>query len=418
MWSEEGGLAPRETCTVPVGEKSSLAHTALVKRTRKGSFVCVVLYSLSLYYPKMIKRIKELSQYQRIQNWYKKYERLLLPGVLVFGFVGDAIAVRAIDLDVIRYILLVHLVNLGLGIVIRSLPKEKVQGRVMRYIRLFAPLAMLYSFGALFSIFIVIYSFNGSIIASWPFLLPLLILFLGTELFKKQYEQILVQTGAFFFALMSYFILFVPYLLREISTKVFVLSSSIGLAIMLIYILATSSFVPNIKEKKDSLLKIVIGIFVLINTLYFINAIPPFPLSLREIGVFHNVERSSQGEYLVLAENKPWYSFLLPFDTVHTRGEQGVLYVYSSIFAPTRLSTDVVHNWKKLQGNKWVSMNKVSYQLVGGREGGYRGYSYKTNVSPGWWRVVVETRTGKIIGALTFRVVYSDGSPELHIKEY
>jgi hypothetical protein len=42
---------------------------------------------------------------------------------------------------------------------------------------------------------------------------------------------------------------------------------------------------------------------------------------------------------------------------------------------------------------------------VGGRDGGFRGYSFKKNIQPGTWRVDVETAEGLLLGRIGFEVV-------------
>ena len=43
--------------------------------------------------------------------------------------------------------------------------------------------------------------------------------------------------------------------------------------------------------------------------------------------------------------------------------------------------------------------------IEGGRDGGYRGYSIKTNLPDGEWRCVVETEKGLVVGEVYFSVV-------------
>ncbi|MDZ7726485.1 MAG: DUF2914 domain-containing protein [Candidatus Campbellbacteria bacterium] len=356
----------------------------------------------------MLKRIKEWSQFRQVRDWYKKYERYLLPGALLFGFIGDTIAVRTLNIEVVQIILLVHLVLIGIGIIVVNLPKDAMQGKMLRYIRLFIPLVILYSYGALFSIFIVLYSHSGAITTSWPFLLPLIFLFVGTELFKKQYMWLTVQVSAYFFAIMSYLVLFVPYMLRDISTLVFLLSGVLSVIAILVYLWIASRLAPRIGNRKDLLLGSVTVVFLAVNFLYFANLIPPFPLSLRDAGVYHNVERNNSGEYKALAEVDRWYEWFLLYDTIHIAEENSRLYLFSSIFAPTNLNAEVVHNWKRWSDGGWVSVSSVSFPVYGGRDQGYRGYTYKSNVSAGWWRVTVETESGRVIGSKLFRVVDTD----------
>jgi hypothetical protein len=51
-----------------------------------------------------------------------------------------------------------------------------------------------------------------------------------------------------------------------------------------------------------------------------------------------------------------------------------------------------------------VRKARIAFEIHGGREGGYRGFSVKHAVTPGPWRVEVETDEGRIIGRIDFNV--------------
>jgi hypothetical protein len=46
----------------------------------------------------------------------------------------------------------------------------------------------------------------------------------------------------------------------------------------------------------------------------------------------------------------------------------------------------------------------LSFNITGGREAGYRGYSSKSSVNFGKWRVITKTETGQSLGRTSFRV--------------
>ena len=149
------------------------------------------------------------------------------------------------------------------------------------------------------------------------------------------------------------------------------------------------------------------------NALYFLNVIPPIPLSLREAGVYHDLERTSNG-YTVLAEGESVLQKLVPGQTIHTQAGSPV-YVYSAIFAPADLNTTIVHHWQYYDeaDRKWISKDELSFFISGGSDTGYRGYSVKSSVSEGRWRVDVETKRGQVLGRIPIRIKYVEDLPAL-----
>jgi len=85
---------------------------------------------------------------------------------------------------------------------------------------------------------------------------------------------------------------------------------------------------------------------------------------------------------------------------LHAQG----LYAYTAIHAPRGLSEQVWHRW--LHEGKEV--DRIALDIVGGREEGYRAWSYKRGfpLDPrGDWQVEVVTDGGQLIGRFEFSVV-------------
>ncbi|MFM2357617.1 MAG: hypothetical protein RJA61_354 [Candidatus Parcubacteria bacterium] len=94
------------------------------------------------------------------------------------------------------------------------------------------------------------------------------------------------------------------------------------------------------------------------------------------------------------------------------------MYVFSAVFAPTRLNTNIVHKWQYFDYtiNRWATASTIEFPIVGGEDGGYRGYSTKSSLTEGDWRVNIETRQGQVIGRVKFRVIYSENKPVIETK--
>ena len=195
---------------------------------------------------------------------------------------------------------------------------------------------------------------------------------------------------------------------------IFIISGYLSLIITVGFLWILSRIVPNRFKNKTTLLLGSIGIlFTLMNVLYFTNIIPPIPLSLREVGAYHSVTPRNSG-YIVLREQTGTFDFLLPYQTIHLVPGESVS-AYSAVFAPTNFDTSVIHDWQRYNPNtnKWESLSKITLPIVGGSDNGYRGYSIKTNMQAGSWRVVIETLRGQAVGATQFNLEYVDREPIL-----
>ena len=63
--------------------------------------------------------------------------------------------------------------------------------------------------------------------------------------------------------------------------------------------------------------------------------------------------------------------------------------------------------WQHKQSKNWVTTSRIGFSLNGGRQAGFRGYTYKQNLAAGEWRVTVETEEGHTVSADDFTVVVS-----------
>ena len=91
------------------------------------------------------------------------------------------------------------------------------------------------------------------------------------------------------------------------------------------------------------------------------------------------------------------------------------VYAYSAVFAPTDLKTKIFHRWmyKDEKSGKWIATDQLGFSISGGRDGGWRGFTFKRNVFAGRWRVEVITERGQVLGRATFRVVAVAAPPDL-----
>ena len=330
-----------------------------------------------------------------LADWYYRYERRLSSVALIGGFILDNLTFQRIDRLLDSLILLGYIFIAAIAIYLLSL------GKLPRFL----PLVLQFTFGGLASAFFIFYSRSGSFALSWPFLLLLAGLLIGNEVFKKRYEQFAFRFGVFYFVLFSFCISYLPVVVGSIGRAVFVSSGLVSLFLICLFGKFLASQVPEVwRESKVSSFGVVTVIYLLINALYFLNIVPPIPLALKDSGIFHGIFRNAEGQYEVMIENEPWYSFLQSRQKVNIFTDD-ILYAYSAVFSPTGLSLDIVHEWQYKSENDWQTLSTFNFLIIGGRDGGYRGYSFSKNVIPGLWRVNIKTRQGQLIGRVNFEVL-------------
>ena len=139
---------------------------------------------------------------------------------------------------------------------------------------------------------------------------------------------------------------------------------------------------------------------------------PPLPLVLSDVGIYHNIKRAGR-DFEVRAENEPprWRALFGTFPVLHVApGEK--LFLYSAVFAPSNLSTRIVHEWQwRNPAGDWTTQQRLSIPISGGREDGYRFYTSRTGPRAGEWRVNIATLDGRAIGRMRFSVAIVPKTP-------
>ncbi|MGB0756829.1 MAG: DUF2914 domain-containing protein [Patescibacteria group bacterium] len=355
-------------------------------------------------------KILHITRYEKLKDWYFKYERLLLPGTLVFGFVVDAITFRTIDTTSAFILLGVHIVLAGSAILYINLyDAGKIRGLgwkmlYVRYGRLLVPFVLQLSFGALLSAAFIFYFFGGSFAVSWPFLIVIILLAFSNEIFRDYYTRPVVQIGMYYFTLLTVSSLIFPYILKTISGWAFVLASAVSMVLIVLYIKLLSFRIKSFAEQRKIFINISIAILVVMNVFYFYNVIPPVPLSVSEDGIYFDIVRRGHG-YVLTQEKYSFWEKIIPGTTVHLTSNQP-LYLFTAVRAPSGLDATIVHHWQRYNESSetWESHDRLPFFISGGRALGYRGYSFKSVVEPGEWRVDVETESGRIFGRVNFDV--------------
>lgn len=354
-----------------------------------------------------------------MRAFYRKYEKYVSPVALISGFTFDYFTLKRVDFLWDNFLIIFYLLFVGLNMVVINLYEAgRLRNKFVEKIYEFLPLFVQFAFGGLFSAFVIFYSKSAYIFTSGAFMLILGILLIGNEFFRKRYSKLAFQIGVYFIALFSFSIYILPVLIKQMGALVFMASGLISLILIGLFILIIACYAPERhKEGAKLSVSIVLGIYFLLNILYFTNIIPPIPLSLKMGEVFHYVEKRADGNYVAVGERSSWREKLVMSRKVELLAGRSV-YVFSSIFAPTDLNAVLVHDWQYFDENKgeWVSSSRISFPIRGGRSEGYRGFSKKENIFEGKWRVDIETERGQVIGRVRFDITIVDSIETLETR--
>lgn len=344
------------------------------------------------------------------------HERRLGAALFAFGFIIDLFTFGLLPPGVVSYFFIAYLF-LAAGSSIGAhyfagIAQNEKESWLRRTLSVGFPLLVQYAFGGLLSGLVVFYAANSFIAASWPFLLLLAVMYLGNEYFRMYKHYLVFQTTLFFFTLYAYSIFGLPLLLNTLGPLVFVGSTLLALCIFAVFLYLLH--LANKGRLKTALKQIYISTGVMVALVvgsYFAGLIPPIPLALGDTGIYHSITKIEGGYRVSREEEKPWWNIFPP--TIHHVPGRYV-YVYSAVAAPIRFGTNVSHRWERnIPGKGWTIDSEVSFPIAGGREGGYRGYSMRSNLIEGPWRVSVVAPGGQIIGRIYFEIDVVEELPAL-----
>ena len=355
--------------------------------------------------------------------FWRRYERHIGLGALVFGFILDSFLLTRPDQLLDNTILLSYLTIAGGAILLMTM--RSARGSAENKLAPFLPVLLQFCFGSLSSGLLVLYFRSGTIAQNLLFFMFLGALLVGNEFLKSRYAQFRFNIAVYYLLLLCYVELTVPVFLHSIGPLVFLLSGAVSVGAIAAYL-----WVLLVCARKELVRHIVPAgisvalIFAAFNVLYFINVIPPVPLAMRDMGIYHSVLRHQDGGYTAVYEPAPWYLFWRDTSGTYTLDrpstELGVnsAFCFSSVFAPTDLTAPIYHRWEYYNPatKEWEERSRVSFPIAGGRAEGYRGFSIKASLVPGEWRCDVETAGGALIGRTSFTVIESSSTPALSQK--
>jgi len=358
--------------------------------------------------------------FKKIFNFIKKYERVYSALGLVSGIILTPFALTRVDQPIENIWIAVHLLIAVFGIIVLNyydnrVAKGKSAEKNKEVIHFWFTILIQFAYGNLFTTYIVFYFRSAVFSFAWPFLFLIFTLLIGNEIWKKHYHILTLQLTTLFLAVYMFVIFGLPVLLKRIGDDVFIWAGLYSLLFIFVFALLLWGFTKEkFAKSKKSLFFSILGTYFIMNGMYFLNIIPPIPLSLKTAGVYHDLSKNSDSNYIGYEENYDWKKYFLKYPVFH-RVDGEPVYVFGAVFSPAKLNTKIYHKWQYFDEDekKWKDSMLLEISIVGGREGGYRIYSSKEAVFSGLWRVDVLNINKQIIGRLKFEIKETDTKAEM-----
>lgn len=335
----------------------------------------------------------------------QKYAPLLF---FISGFVFDTLTLGRIDRVYDTVVLCSHMTLLSVTIYWFNLSddakwKNTFIGRYSDYF----PLAIQFFFGALSSAFVIYFFRSVSLSKTLFFFILLVLLLFANEFLKKKISNKYLQFSIYFFISFTFFTFMVPTLIKQMNTSIFIISGliSLGCTLALILFIYTTSPSTRAEIHLKKLISVILSIYTVINVFYFFNLIPPVPLAMETGMVAHNVQKNDN-TYVVTYERDEWYIFWRTHNITFHRYSEDPVYVFTSVFAPTDINKSIFHRWQWYNpaAKSWEITEDIGFKVIGGRGRGFRGYTYKNNLTEGQWKVQIITKEELLIGVVDFVV--------------
>lgn len=365
-------------------------------------------------------RVYAGSRLEKAKLLYRRCERYALLLAFAAGFAYDSLTLTRIDLLTDNLILLGYTVSAGALVSVIGMAERGRLGSAWLANRLDLIAGLVhFLLGGLLSSYVVFYFKSAAFGKSLIFVGLLAGLMIANEFFPHRLRNFKLLCALYFFCCYAFLTFFLPVITGIMSDAMFIASGLLSL--VLTGAIVAAIYHGGIRAMRRELLGLtwpLAAIFAMLLFLYFQNWIPPVPLALKEGGIYRSVRRVGDKYEVSYSRPRGW-QFWRTDESRFAYSPGDTVYCFAAVFAPTALSERIAHHWQRqIPGSGWVTTDALEYDIVGGRDGGYRGYTFKKNITPGHWRIEVKTADGRLLGRIPFEVVPAGAPPASIVVEY
>ena len=344
----------------------------------------------------------------RLRLYYEKNESQIAVLSFIFGFVFDVLTADRVDSwftigQQAAYLALILLALLQMFFEQGGPPPDAAALPVpKRWYYRYRTALVHFFLGTLLNLYTIFFFKSSSLLVSFSFLGLMVLLLAANESKRLKSRGLTFKFALFSLCVLSFSAAVVPVFAGSIGLAVFLLSMGIGSVPALVAGAWIARRAPDLAARARRQILVPAGaVLAGFLVFYLFRLIPPVPLSLPFIGVYHGVEK--QEDVYRLSHERPLWRFWHNGDQEFVARPGDRVYVFFRIFSPTRFSDQVLVRWYWKDGARgWTLQDSIPIRIVGGREQGFRGYGFKSKYQPGEWKVQVETTDAREIGRVYF----------------
>jgi hypothetical protein len=353
----------------------------------------------------------------RLRLYYEENESQIAVLSFICGFFFDFMTVQRLDswhtiVQQLVYIALITLVLMQIFLE-QGRPRRDIAAlpALKRWYYEYRIAAIHFFLGTLLNLYTIFFFKSSSLLVSASFMAFLVFLLIANESKRLKSKGLSFKFGLLSLCIFSFFAYVTPIFVGSIGPGVFLASMSIGTLPLSAASVWVRNSAPELFPRARRQVLVPLGcVLAGFLVFYALRLIPPVPLSIRFIGVYHAVEKTD--DTYRLSHERPFWRFWENGDQEFFAQPGDRVYVFFRLFSPTRFADQVLMRWYwKDTARGWALQDSIPIKIVGGREQGFRGYGFKSNYRPGEWKVQIETTDAREIGRVYFNLQTESEAP-------
>ena len=346
--------------------------------------------------------------------FHQRHPRILPTASFIGGFAYDTYTLERIDRWLDDLQMMGYLVLSASALILIGLHEYNRLKRLSIINRLdWVYFGLHFCIGGLLSAYTIFYFKSATVSQSFIFLGMLVVIWLLNEFSPRQIARIKMLSLVHFFCSCAFFTFFIPIITHRMDVSVFLYGGLFSfLFTLLIWVIILRMDIFQFRHQSRGVLLPPVVLFLFLGLLYNFNLIPPVPLSLKHIGIYRSVQQTGDGQYALRFRQPRSFEIGKVDDRIYEYVYGDTVVCFASVFAPTEMKQKIIHHWQvRDQEGLWQTTDRIKYPIVGGRDGGWRGYSMKQRIYPGKWRVDVITEDEKVLGRIAVTIVLAKNRP-------